>query len=491
MQAELSCPGDIEVKTDIVFFQQLPMPYLGIIALDARLKEAGVATDVVIDTLEKDPIAVISKLNPGMIGFSVFSSEHTWLVKKSGEVRRHFPGTPIIVGGIHARIYPESILRDTPASLVCISDGEKVILDTLHESQADKPDWSRIRGIAYKEPEGVIKINPPAPFEEYREDLVEERTLYFDRYPVLARDGMAYFMASRGCPYSCSFCYNHYMRSMSPNPGKYIRRKSVANMISEIELVISRSRVKNITFVDDLFTLDVNWLREFAPEYKKRIALPFNCSTRANYINEEVARLLKEAGCRNASYSVETGNEYIRNAVLKKRISDEDIIRAGGLLKKHGIGARTSTMFCLPGERVEDALKSVKLNIEGQVTSPASTLLLPYPNTEITEFCKEQKMIPENFSLYDLPHISEKESILELPDKKKIINVHYLLYWFTRYPLLFRLFRWVVYLEWINPVLYIIYRLGYLVRGKNEHGMSWFEAFIFGWRKRNLIRPNN
>lgn len=477
------------MNTDIVFIQQLPMPYFGVLAMDAHLKKSGHRTAVVIDSLEKNFINVVSRLNPKVIGLSVFSSEHIWLMRTSARLRAAFPGIIIIAGGVHAMIYPDTILADTPVDLVCYGDGEEAISGVLAQAQRPQADWSLVAGIAYRNGDGGINTTVPAPPAAYRKDIIEDRKLYFDSYPVLAGDKIGLFLSSRGCPYACSFCYNAYLRYLSSDKKKYLRQKDPDNFIREISLQTSGGAIKTIYFVDDMFTFDPQWLRSFLKRYRTEIGLPFACNTRANQVNEEIAEILSHGGCRFASFGIETGNQNLRWSILEKEITNEEIIHAGNILHKYGIGVRTSNMFCLPGETVQDAFDTVELNIKIRADSASSTLLLPYPKTKIFEHCRKQGLLQKSYTLYDIPHVTQRTSILDIPNKRKIINTHYLLYWFVRFPWSYKIGKHLIYAEWLNGILHLFYLAGYFLRNKNENGLGWLGSFVYAWRKRHLMFP--
>lgn len=471
----------------ILFYQQYAVPYFGIISLDARLKRSGYKTDVIIDALEKDPAQKIQELNPDLIGFSVLSTEHSWLRKTTKMIHSRFPNIPIIVGGIHAMIYPERILADTPAVLVCHSEGEEVILNVLKEMDKSLQGWSAVKGIAFRDINGQIHKNERATLVQYDNSIIENRDIYYNRYPVLARDMVHRFFSSRGCPYSCSFCYNSYLRKLFRGKGRFVRQKSVDSFIREIALQSSKYNMKSIFFYDDLFTYNKKWIREFLNEYKRNIGIPFMCTTRANLIDEETVSLLAKAGCRTASFGIETGNRILRNNILKKKITDEEIIHCGRTLQKHGIQVQTANMFCLPGETLKDALKTVELNIRAKTRCAFSALFMPFPYTEICEYCKKKKLISQDYSLNDIPYSFLTNSVLDIPQKTEIMNVHYLCHIFVRYPFTYKIFKNLVNIRWLNKIYYYIFLLGNFLRHKEERGIGWCAALRYAWRMRDTF----
>ena len=393
----------------------------------------------------------------------------------------------MIAGGVHAIIYHKQILHDSPVDLVCCGDGEVVIHNVLKEMSYGQPNWSCVKGLSYKTVSGEIQTASCAPLASYSDDVIENRDIYLDRYPIMKQDTIGYFIASRGCPYSCSFCYNSYLRKAVGTKG-YLRRKSATVFLKEIEIALRKADYKSIFFIDDLFTFDKKWLKEFLPLYRKRIGLPFVCTTRANVMDEEVAQLLAQGGCHSASFGIETGNQELRKTILNKNITDEQMMRCGRLLRKYGICVRASSMFCLPNETIEDAFKTIEINIECQVDFAASMLLIPYPETAIAEHMKKHNMISPDYSLYDVPNISYKTSVATIQDKDKITNIHYLSYFFVKYPWLFKRFRWIIHLTWLSPFFYTLFMYSLIERNKRENELSWKQAFIYGWRKKSLLK---
>lgn len=472
---------------DIVIVQQYPMPYFGVLALDAHLRKAGYRMDVLIKTFEPDIIATLKSLSPRIVGFSVFSTEHNWLVGMTHKARSVLPSVPIIVGGVHAMVYPEQILLDSEADLVCWSDGEGVLINVLQELAGTQPDFTKVSGLALKTPQGGILRTSGAPRVAFDDRILEDRDIYLKRYHILSQDSVGYFMSSRGCPYSCSFCYNSYLREAAGATG-YLRRKNPDSLVREIESAVKKCSFISLAFVDDIFSFDKKWLQEFLPQYHEKVNLPFWCNIRADVMDEETARLLAEAGCHSASFGIETGNEELRWTVLNKKISDEQMIRCGTLLHKYGIIVRASSMFCLPDETVDDALRTIELNIQSKVDLPASQLFIPYPKTSIAEYMKKKGIIAADYSLYDVPFNSYNKSVVNIPNKAVIKNVHYLIYFFVKYPWIFNNFKWLIYLTWLSPLYYCLFMYSLIERNKKEKRLTWVQIFIYGWRKKSLLK---
>ena len=147
---------------------------------------------------------------------------------------------------------------------MCNSDGELVLLELCKAIDEGKTNWDSIKGLTYRDEKGDIRSNGRANFFEYSPEIIEDRTPYFSRYPVMAKDTVPRFIASRGCPYNCSFCYNGQIRNIFKGSyGRYVRYKEPENMIREISHICGKHKVESVFFVDDLFSADKKWLAHF------------------------------------------------------------------------------------------------------------------------------------------------------------------------------------------------------------------------------------
>ena len=108
--------------------------------------------------------------------------------------------------------------------------------------------------------------------------------------------------------------------------GKVLRRRSVDNVMEELR-PLKEQGYKFIRFMDDLFILSDEWVREFSEKYRRQIGLPFSCLVRANYVTAEIMACLKDAGCFKVAMGVEAGDDYVRNEILKRSMAREEIVR--------------------------------------------------------------------------------------------------------------------------------------------------------------------
>jgi len=155
-------------------------------------------------------------------------------------------------------------------------------------------------------------------------------------------------------------------------------------VIEDINRVKEKWPLSCVKFYDDIFVYRADeWLEEFARRYPREVGVPFFILTRADLLTEGVARLLKQAGCRTVSMSIEAGNQRIRNELLGRDMTDEQILRAYRLCGKYGMYTFTNCIVGLPGATIENDIESVDLSIKARATWAEFPIFFPYPGTEL------------------------------------------------------------------------------------------------------------
>jgi len=425
----------------VLFLQRDSYECFGVMYLSAYISQSGHEAEVLIEAEEgKQFFSKISKINPDIIAFSLMSGLHDWAIERAKEIKRRF-NIHIIAGGPHCAFFPEFV-ENEGVDAVCRGEGEDALLEYL--SIFDKKgDLTNIPGWWVKTSKAIIK-NEVYPLRSDLDTLpFPDRDIYRRRYPFLVSNTCCEVLVARGCPYSCSFCYNQKLKSIYAGKGQYVRRSSVNRVIEEIKNFRQRygKGLKWVAFVDDLFIMDRQWLRDFLSIYKKEIQLPFGCGLRANLIDEELVSMLKEASCRATSFGVESGDSELRNRVLNKNVTDEQVIAAGELLDRYGIRFSAFNMFNIPGEDLARAQKTVDLNLRIRSHNyPWSGLLQPYRGTQIFDLADELGMIPEGETGADLFH--HASLIQKDTEKLKQLNAYF--YWMIRLPWLRPILMWLI-----------------------------------------------
>ncbi len=363
--------------------------------LSALAKRAGHET--FLNVLQhRDLSDTVRKIKPDVVAYSGKTGEHNTFFKVNRFLKDAY-GDKIftIMGGPHptfnnkgiqlfgeqqeevpafqinrlsASPIPEIPIERSDLDALCIKEGDDAWVEMLGQLQRGE-GIDHIPNIVTR---SNRKIYPEPQFRERRIDLDDlpyyDRQLIYDK-TFLAHFPMRNFMSSRGCPFRCTYCFNFEWNRTYRTAGKIGKlhnRYSVDRLIAEIQDMrrIEQERgyapTQFIKFYDDMFEFRVSpWLEEFAEKFPKEVGLPFFCLIRCDIfaheekdgsvkLNEDVLLLLKKAGLRSISMSIESGNNFVRENILVRDMTEKEIRAAFGLMVKHKIGTFSNTILGIP-----------------------------------------------------------------------------------------------------------------------------------------------
>ena len=318
---------------------------------------------------------VLKEFDPDLIGISILSPK----VKSASKVARickHFKkGIPIIAGADHPTIFPAETLKDPNIDIVVRGEGEATIVELIsHLENAQALDT--IAGISYKE-KNEIKHNPDRELIGNLDDLsypALEALIGFDTYRP---EDFGAIMASRGCPFSCTFCgiFNVWTRKT--------RFRSPARVVAEIQMLHDRYGVNYISFRDASFTLRRDFVKEICQGIiRSGLVIQWECLTRPDLLDDELLTLMQQAGCVTVRIGVESGSEEIL-VYMKKKTELDGIRAAANLLNKYNFYWSAYFLFGTPPETKETIQQT--LDFIKEINPPFVTLSIfdPIPGTEM------------------------------------------------------------------------------------------------------------
>lgn len=356
---------------------------------------------------------------PDLIGISSYQLSFGWVKQITDYIKSQFD-IPIIVGGYHASLAPEEVISHPTIDMICRGEGEYALLELLN-NMGKRENSYNIKNVWFKK-DGRIIRNEVRPLIENLDSMP-----FIDRgiinYQVFLDKGKGKrylsVMGSRGCPFNCSNCSNHSLKELYPNKNKYVRLRTVDNVINEIELCAKQYSFEGVNFDDDTFTLFNDWLSEFCGKYKERIAMPFRCNARPENTSLENMRRLKEAGCEYVSIGIESGDERIRKQVLRRNISNSELKKVFRNAKNVGLKVRSFNMVGLPYDTHSSLIKTIWLNFCIAPHQVQTTVYYPFKGTDLGDLCYrnnwvnseriEKLRLLANDSVLDLPNISRTE----------------------------------------------------------------------------------
>ncbi len=368
---------------------------LGVHAIAGFVKAAGHECDLLVASDEEHFDQKIADLKPDLIAFSCMTRQQEWVISTTNRLRERLD-IPILLGGTHPTMYPET-LGHCAADYLCVGEGEFPVLDLLNR-MAEGGRTDNIPNIHAKVGGKLIK-NEIRPLMTDWDDLAFPDREVYGRYPFLQELPLKRFITAFGCAYKCSFCYINNYREVYAGKGKFFRRKSVSRVINEMKRVRERYPLKRIHYVDDLFSLNKEWLNEFLPVYTQEIGLPWSANVWIAHMNEDMVRLFKENGCVGVTFGVESGDEKTRIELIDKHLPNDIFIKNCKYLTDYGIPFHTGNIIGLPGEGVEKAYETARFNRQIGATSTRAGLFWPFPGTKLTEYAVDHGMLSADYSV--------------------------------------------------------------------------------------------
>jgi anaerobic magnesium-protoporphyrin IX monomethyl ester cyclase len=386
----------------------LTAPPIGIAYLAGTLKKAGIAyqlVDAVGEALDQllpldfcDGYAIgltmdeiVGRINPrsDIIGLScMFSSSWPYDHRLIAKIRARFPDAKIVVGGEHASACADFILENCPSVDICVlGEGEETLLQ-LVGALRDKRDLSEVAGLAYRDKMGVrhterrkrlrdIDAIPLPDWEQIPMDNYMTRGLGHGAANLRSMP----MMATRGCPYQCTFCSSPQMWTT-----RWLAR-APATVVDEMEFYIKRYQAKNFDFYDLTAIIKKDWIVAFAQEIIRRglkIEYQLPSGTRSEAIDDEVSELLFRSGCRQMNYAPESGSAATLDRIKKKvklpRL--EESLRGAC---RHGLKVMVNIIL-FPDDTPRDVFQTFKFMLRCSwlgLHDIAFVPYVPYPGAEL------------------------------------------------------------------------------------------------------------
>src|ERR1051326_4674612 len=328
-----------------------PYPTLGILYISSYLKAKGFDVSVfdTTFTMKSGFARFIDEQKPSVVG--IYSNLMTKLNVLEQIRYCHAAGSTVIVGGPDVPEYDGEYLRHG-ADVAVIGEGEATMAELLPALIGKNP-LRTVAGIVFREDDGTIVRTPGRSLIQDLDSIpMPDRDAidlqrYVDTWKTHHGSGSVSLICARGCPFTCTWC----SRSVY---GETHRRRSVNNVVDEIEHLMERYAPGMLWFADDVFTIQHKWFYQFYEEMKRRnLKIPFECISRADRLNEDILAKMSELGAFRIWYGSESGSQRILDA-MKRRVSTEEIQSITKLAQKYGIQAGLFVMLGYPGEEISD-----------------------------------------------------------------------------------------------------------------------------------------
>jgi anaerobic magnesium-protoporphyrin IX monomethyl ester cyclase len=374
----------------------------------------------------QDLIDLIRDYSPTIIGVSLLEPTCQIGFSLCRKIKEVFPDSFIIAGGVFATFSPEIVIKEASIDAVCVGEGEKPFLE-LCQTFTDSDDIPDIRGIWQKR-NGQVFQNGMAPLNNLDELPHPDYSVFDKRLLYKPMQGRLYKMinveTTRGCPYQCTYCAapNLTVLFQENECGRYFRSMTMPMVIEQINYQVEKYNPDFIYFSSEVFLSMPNKDFDAFIEYYSDVRIPFWFQTRIETINEERLLALKEVGMHWLTIGIEHGNEEFRRSMLKRKYTNERLLKGIELLKKLDIGATMNNIIGFPHETRDLIFDTIMLNKQCWEINPkleiSVFLFTPFGGSELRELCIKEGLLNE--ATYLNTNTLENESVLNFPDDWKM-----------------------------------------------------------------------
>ena len=369
-------------------------PPLGLAYIASVLRDAGQQVifldNQILNFCSNSLKNEIKKIAPDIVLLSAMTPLWPELIILSKLIKDVSKQIIVGVGGPHLTAYPQESLSNNNFDFGVFGEGEKTILEIVNAIQEGR--WlDGIKGCIFRK-NGEIIINSP------REEIDDLDSIPFPAIDLLpykkyfafsVKHPLATIVTSRGCPYSCKFCFQDYL-------GSY-RARSPENVIEEIEILVNKYKIQEIIVFDETFAVEEERVLKICELiHKKNIKFKWDIRTRVDLLKDEVLKSLKSAGCSRIHLGIESGDQDIL-CQMGKNISISEIVEKVNLAKKIGFELRGYFMLAYPGEKYRTICKTIEFAKSLPLDWASFTITLGLPETDIYKQALKMKYFDSDY----------------------------------------------------------------------------------------------
>ncbi len=334
----------------------------------------------------------LNEFKPNVVGFTAYTNEIKPAAYQAAVVKKHLPEAITVIGGVHLTALPKETLEEFSAFDIGVVGEGEITFYQLCEALRNGSSLSGINGLALRQ-NGTIKITAP------RQRIAEQDSIPFPAWDLLPAAETYYVQSERGCPFSCIFC-------MNPN-GKVARKRSVQNVMDELNWIIKDFKPKRISFGDELFSVDMPRTRLLLGamiENKIGEQVAWDVQTHVHFVDAPMFRQFKKANVERVELGIETGDEESLRK-MGKGTNLEKIMAACDAAKSEGVKIGTFFLLGQPNESMKSLTSTINLAVKLNPDLPMFGLMTPYPGTEVAKMAAKgeggYKLLTTNWDEYN------------------------------------------------------------------------------------------
>lgn len=323
----------------------------------------------------------VRREEPDVVGISFMSCDFNAAKKATKIIKEVNPKIQIVVGGVHPTVATKEVADNHHIDHVIVGEGEISFVNLLNDIKAGRKTERIIKGVR-------PNLNE-LPFDD--RELFEYRTsIKFTNFPGIFKGPMVSLVASRGCPFNCTFCAPHARTVF----GAKVRYRNVDHVIHEIGELYEKYRFNSLAFYDYSLFLNKDWMHEFCDKFERegfRAKIWGNCRADLICLHEESIKRLRKVGLRMIAIGMESGSQRMLD-FMKKGTTVEQNIKAAEICKKNGIAIRGLFMVGLPTETKDDVRATLDLIRKIKPDVYSFSYFTPMPGTYLYDYCRDHNL---------------------------------------------------------------------------------------------------
>jgi len=340
---------------------------------------------------------VMGDFKPDILGITGFSVKWTSAQRIASLGKDFDPNMPVIMGGQHASIMTDSVLKNPNIDFVARGEGEETLIEFLREVEGEK-NWKNVDGLSFKN-EGIHHNQSRELLKDLDQLAFPARECLYD-IENYSPQSLAKLFSSRGCPFKCTYCGTQNIWTYE------LRHHSPRRIVEEIEHVKKQYHETYFTFFDDVFAINKKQVMKLLDTMiESKVDINWDCLTRAHLVSDKLLSKMKQAGCKKIDIGVESGSDKVL-LDTQKGMTVKQLEKGAKLIQKHKIFLYCFLMIGLPTENEEDVQMTKDFLMRVKPDWAGISIFTPIPGTKAYKDLEAQGKIPKEPEFEKFSHQS-------------------------------------------------------------------------------------